>query len=330
MVDISPDRHTVEIGRRGLQSISRAREFLDRELLKGETLRLRRASAGEEEDEERAGEEGMAAGGIASTTLLQEMESAKALFFVVEDRSPGGPGAGGETGAAASGMGSDGATGVAASSHETSGNGGGNGGGNDSGSGSGSAQRDRSPISGGGGEAYGGDDDGGSGSGSGGGSACATAGGGDYSLPYWGLVMVGEQTNDPGDTPEPWPLYGVSGDGEQRGGRQRVGPAVPRSQLPPPAQVHRPANVPNSVGYRIVFLNVKVSIHHPRGSAVAANKDAVIDRVTRVRQWLNGHSGVSGPCAVRRTGQEREGGREGGRSATISWATLRSYHGFCG
>ncbi len=294
MVDISPDRHSIEIDRVGLQSIRDARALLDRELLKGKTLRLRRAGArGEEEDEEGAEEEleeeqtkqQMAAGRGASTTLLQEMESAKALFFVVEEPSsspmgPAGPGA--ETGAATGEGGAGDAPDVApSSSHD----GGGNGGASDGGNGGGSAEEERK--SGGGGRAADGED-GGGGSGGGGGSARATAGGGDYSLPYWGILRVGEQTNDPGDKPEPWPLYGVSGDGGGGGFRRAGGPAAaaPRShQLPPPAQVHRPAaNAPNSVGYRIVFVNVKVSVHHPKGSRAAADKDAVIDGVTRVRK----------------------------------------------
>lgn len=247
-MDISLERHSVDIGRRGLQSISRARAFLNRELLKSKDVCLRRAwdgkeGSGEDEEEEREELGGDMASGAASTALLQDIESAKELFFVVDERSRAGSEAG---------------TGPEAASGEN-------------------VEQDAagtSPLP----------------------SSVRGSGGEDtrrdYFVPYWAILRVGELTNDPGVTPEPWPLYGVSS-GRAAGGQHGTTLAVPRSQMPPPSQVHRPPNVPDSVGYRIVYINVKVSIHHPRGSSVAANKDAVIDGVTRVRgavEW-NGEGG---------------------------------------
>lgn len=270
MVDISLERHSVDIGRRGLQSINRARAFLNRELLKGKKVILRRAWAGEEgkeEDEEDEESEdlggGMASGG-ASTRLLQDIESAKELFFVVEERSRAGAEAGIGLGAATSETSTEEDSGTLSSPPSL--RGGGQDARGDTGSGGRGLRRDS------------GDEH------NGGGSVGAAAEDGDYVVPYWAILRVGELTNDPGVTPEPWPLYGVSS-GRTAGGQQEAILAVPRSQMPPPAQVHRPANVPDSVGYRIVYINVKVSIHHPRGSSVAANKDAVIDGVTKVREW---------------------------------------------
>lgn len=273
MVDISPDRHSVEIGRRGLQSIGRARAFLDRELLKGKTPRLRRAKKAEEDEE--AEEEEMAASGGASNNLLQDIESAAGLFFVVEERSGAGHGprpggmAATSNGDAVEAASSGGAS--PPSPHSSR---------NAAGSREGSTKKGEFGSGGGGG----GDADDDADNHDGGGSARAAAEDDDYSVPYWGVLRVGDSTNDPGDKPEPWPLRGGAVSDSARGEQQAPGPAISRSQLPPPSQVHRPTNVPDSVGYRIVVINVKVSIHHPRGSEVAANKDAVIGGVMRVRE----------------------------------------------
>lgn len=268
-MDISLERYSVDIGKRGLQSINRARAFLNQELLKGKTVCLRRAWAGkegEEEDEEDEAREELGvdtASGAASTALLQDIESARELFFVVEEKSQVGEDAATRPGAATS----ENVKGEAAgtSSSPSSLRIGGEDGRRDYGGGGCGLRHDS-------GNRY-----------DGGGPPRAAAEGGDYSVPYWAILRVGELTNDPGVTPEPWPLFGVS-NGRAAGGQQQLmGLALPRSQMPPPSQVHRPPNVPDSVGYRIVYINVKVSIHHPRGSSVGANKDAVIDGVTRVR-----------------------------------------------
>lgn len=266
MVDISLERHSVDIGRRGLDSIVRARAFLNRELLKDKTVCLRRAWAGEEgkegdeeeDEEEREELGGDMASGAASTTLLQDMESARELFFVVEKRSRDRAGKKTRTGQGAST--SESATGEEAAGSSSS----------PSSPRSGMEDAKEDNESGGrGGPASGADED------------------KDYLVPYWALLRVGELTDDPGVVPEPWPLYGVS-NAMAAEGKQGTSLAVSRSQLPPPSQVHRPPNVPNSVGYRIVVINVKVSLHHPRGSSVANDKDAVIDAVTRVRKRLRG------------------------------------------
>lgn len=279
-MDISLERHSADIGRRGLRSINRARAFLDRELLKGKTVCLRRAWAREEDGEENEEEEGDRegwGGGIASEaasiTLLQDVESAKELFFVVEERARARAGAGAGAGA---GTGPGAGTSENAKDEAAAG----------TSSSPSSLRSDRedakSDYRGSGRGVRHGDDDEHDGEG----AARAAAEDGDYLVPYWAILRVGEMTDDPGVTPEPWPMYGVSGNSRapegQHGGASL---AVSRSQLPPPSQVHRVPNVPDSVGYRIVVVNVKVSIHHPRGSSVAANKDAVIDRVTRVREW---------------------------------------------
>lgn len=271
-MDISPDRHSVDIGRLGLLSINRARAFLNRELLKGKTGKavcLRRAWDGEEgkeEDEEEEREElgGDMASGAASTALLQDIESAKELFFVVEERPRAWPETGTGPGAATNENAIHEAAGTSSSPSSVRSSGG-EGASRDNGGGGSGLRRDA------------GDEH------KGGSSSRAAGEDGDYFVPYWAILRVGELTNDPGVTPEPWPLHGVS-NGRAAGGQHGTTLAVPRSQMPPPSQVHRPPNVPDSVGYRIVYINVKVSIHHPRGSSVAADKDAVIDGVTRVRE----------------------------------------------
>lgn len=276
-MDISLERHPVDIDHRGLKSINRARAFLHRELLKNKPVCLRQAFTGEEDDEVEEGEDAEGPGGdlasaAASTTLLQDIESARELFFVVEERSRVGATAAPAPAPAETGPG------AAASPHATHKAAGNSAwspsslrrGGEDAETDHGSRARDALRQDGVA------DRDGGD-------SARATTQGGDYSIPYWAILRVGELTNDPGVTPEPWPLHGVS-NGGATAGQQGASLAVSRPQLPPPSQVHRPPNVPESVGYRIVVINVKVSIHHPRGSSVAANKDAVIDCVTRVRE----------------------------------------------
>lgn len=277
-MDISPDRHSVEIGRQGLKSIARARDFLDQELLKCKTPCFRRARKAEEEEEEEeeAQKEEMAASG-GSNQLLQDMESTPGLFFVVEERSAAGPGSGPER-RSATRNGSD--TREAApgggprfslpDSSNTRG-------------GTGAIKKEELGSGSSGGGSVDGDVDGYDGGGSA--RAAATGNSGGYSVPYWGLLRIGDQAYDPGEKPEPWPLHGDAVSGSSaRGVQQAQGLGISRSQLPPPSQVHRPANVPDSVGYRIRVINVKVSIHHPRGSEVAANKDAVIAGVTRVRK----------------------------------------------
>lgn len=120
-------------------------------------------------------------------------------------------------------------------------------------------------------------------------------------MPYWTILRVAvEDEGDPGDEPQTWPLFatgstggsggggargGGSGDGGDRGnGSGKVLGRLPsRLKSPqPPRKVHRPTNSRISVGYRIVVIDVEVSIHHPDGSAVAANREAVVTGLTRV------------------------------------------------
>ncbi|CAB1116053.1 unnamed protein product [Ectocarpus sp. CCAP 1310/34] len=102
----------------------------------------------------------------------------------------------------------------------------------------------------------------------------------DYSVPYWGIVRVGELTNDPGEVPEPWPLYGASRARTRQLGKTAHAFSKP-SEPTPASQVHRFGSAPESVGYRLIVINVKVSVHHPRGSTVSANKGTVIDEIKR-------------------------------------------------
>lgn len=271
-MDVSPDRHSVEIGRQGLKSIGRARDFLEQELLRCKTPCFRRVKKAEEEDEEAQKEEMAASGG--SNKLLQDMESTPGLYFVVEDRAGANRGSGAGRRPAAS---SDRDAGEAAAG------------------GAKEITKKRDFGSVGGGSSVDDDVDSQDGRNS---ARVAADENDDYSVPYWVLVRIGDQANDPGEKPEPWPLHDDAVSSSSWGGQQAPGLAISRSQLPPPSQVHRPTNVPDSVGYRIRVINVKVSIHHPRGSQVATNKDAVIAGVTRVRGRERGGE---------RRGKEKEG-----------------------
>lgn len=286
-MDVSSERHSADIGHRGLQSINRARTFLNRELLKGTAPCLRRAKSEEDEGEDsnndEAGEDDDEGGHNSARDdppemLRQDIESAGELFFVVEKRPR------------------DGRQGEA-----TSTSGGGTGGDSAIEATIGEVRRSLQA------------DDSSSGISSNGESAAESRGGSRpagagqeedrYSVPYWAILRVGELTNDAGEEPEPWPLYDASvggsggGSGAHAGGERsegsssfgpwggrRVGAALSRPSDTPSSQVHRPANGElDSVGYRIVVINVKVSVHHPRGSEVATRKDAVIDGIRRVR-----------------------------------------------
>ncbi|CAN0487213.1 unnamed protein product, partial [Ectocarpus sp. 12 AP-2014] len=93
-------------------------------------------------------------------------------------------------------------------------------------------------------------------------------------------VRVGDLTNDPGEEPEPWPLYGASRARTRQLGKTAHAFSKP-SEPTPASRVHRFGSAPESVGYRLIVINVKVSVHHPRGSTVSANKGTVIDRIKR-------------------------------------------------
>ncbi|CAM9537419.1 unnamed protein product, partial [Laminaria digitata] len=104
--------------------------------------------------------------------------------------------------------------------------------------------------------------------------------------------------SDPGDDPRSWPMVasglspansggaanggGDGGDGHGHGGRKAPVRMASRLKSPPrPPRVHRPTYSPDSVGYRIAVIDVKVSMYHPKGSAIAANKEAVMAGLTR-------------------------------------------------
>ena len=116
----------------------------------------------------------------------------------------------------------------------------------------------------------------------------------EYTVPYWAIMRVGEVTRDPDDDPDPWPLLGVDvggvgvGDRNARKKPSQVSPLPPTQHLQYPQQqsFRKPLTraVSPSPGYSVVIINVKVSVHHPRGSAVASNKDAVIEGITKVSQ----------------------------------------------
>ncbi|CAM9294375.1 unnamed protein product, partial [Ascophyllum nodosum] len=113
----------------------------------------------------------------------------------------------------------------------------------------------------------------------------------EYTVPYWAIIRVGEVTRDPDDDPDPWPLLGVDvggvgvGDRNARKKPSQVSPLPPTQHLQYPQQqsFRKPLTraVSPSPGYSVVIINVKVSVHHPRGSAVASNKDAVIEGITK-------------------------------------------------
>lgn len=105
-----------------------------------------------------------------------------------------------------------------------------------------------------------------------------------FTVPYWAIMRVGDVARDPDDDPDPWPLLGVSDrvSGKASRGLWQQQQQQRRRQLhhPPRKTPSRMSSPPN--GYSIVIIHVKVSVHHPRGSAVEANKDAVIEGITKV------------------------------------------------
>lgn len=79
MVDISPDHHSSDMGSRGRRSVWRAREFFDRELLRGKHPSLRHGK-------QPSSGTAKALPFSAFEPLDLEAPPANALFFVVEDR----------------------------------------------------------------------------------------------------------------------------------------------------------------------------------------------------------------------------------------------------
>lgn len=260
MVDISTEPHSADIGPRGLRSIAKARELLDQELLRGKAPCFRRAKEEDEEDDDDDGEGGQVAPTkTVSDSLRQDIEAAKGLLFVVEEGVRAG-----DEGAAPPLHGCQAGDGMSSPPppppprRGASADGRGN-------------RATRTDV--------GVDDnvrDGGDS------SRHPAEANYDYSVPYWGIVRVGELTNDPGQEPEPWPLYGASRARTRQLGKTAHAFSKP-SEPTPASQVHRFGSAPESVGYRLIVINVKVSVHHPRGSTVSANKGTVIDGIKRVR-----------------------------------------------
>lgn len=266
MVDISPDPHSSDMGSRGRRSVWRAREFFDRELLRGKHPSLRHG-------EQPSSGTAKALPFSAFEPLDLEAPPADALFFVIEDRgsppadsqpagAPAGyPWVGGSvTGGVGQGRGEQAS--FAAATSVASGVRGEEGA---SGTDRGSAGSPRC-FSGNGRGGGGGDNRGGH-----------QGEVGDYTVPYWAIVRVGESESDPGDDPRSWPMLGSglsAANGYANGDAE-------------PLRVHRRTYPLDSVGYRIAVIDVKVSLYHPRGSAVAANKDAIMAGLTRVslRSW---------------------------------------------
>lgn len=306
MVDISPDHHSSDMGSRGRRSVWRARELFDRELLRGKHPSLRHG-------EQPANGTAKALPYSAFEPLDHEAPPADALFFVVEERSvhPSGAVGGTEPGGAETSRAREGvgvrrsfsvdsrptgapashqwmgarvtgevgqirgeeasfsaATSAASKAHAEDASGT-----DPRGAGSPRFSRDN----------RGGDSD------------SHDRGEGDYTVPYWAILRVGESESDPGDDSRSWPLVasglssanggadGIDGHSSHGAGQApvRIGSRLKSPPLPP--RVHRPTYSPDSVGYRIAVIDVKVSIYHPKGSAVAANKDAIMAGLTRVR-----------------------------------------------
>lgn len=315
MVDIGPEKERearlpVEASIRTTNSILRARELFERELLRGvyPSLRCAEQPAPTPENATDSPEESS-----------PDVEAARGLFFVVEPRFDRRPG---ELQASGSPPGLDNSivfspsTGVPLPypwieggarreekrrGHGSSagvelgvpkdlpGEGGGDRGGDDGDSGSTSDNR-----AGGGenlgnrrirgargkgdgkGEDDGEDEDDSDGNGDGVGLSDGDGGEDDFTVPYWAILRVGEVTSAPGEDAQPWPL--LAG-----GGRSGVPTPVVQQKSPPKPTAGK---VEMPKGYSIVVVNVKVSIHHPEGSAVAANKDAVVEGLTTVSEIL--------------------------------------------
>ena len=312
------------MGSRGRRSVWRAREFFDRELFRGEHPTLRHGE--------------QPSSGATKTLpysifepLDLEAPPADALFFVVEERSGSPREAGGGARVRARGSSLAGSqpagapagypwVGTSAAGEVGHGRG-------EQGS-LAAATSVASDVRGG--EGSSGTDRGGTGSprcvsgnGKGGGGGGGSRGGhhgeeGGYTVPYWAIVRVGESESDPGDDPRSWPMIasGLSvangganggtdgGDGYSHGHSHGGGKAPVRmaSRLmspPPPPRVHRPTYSPDAVGYRIAVIDIKVSLYHPKGSVVAASKDAIMAGLTRVSlpSWV--HIPVTPtPCCI--------------------------------
>ncbi|CAM9970546.1 unnamed protein product [Ectocarpus sp. 4 AP-2014] len=261
MVDISTKQHSTGIGPRGLRSIAKARELLDQELLRGKAPCFRRAKGEDEEDDDDDDDDygdgaQEAPTKTVSDSLRQDIEAAKGLLFVVEEGVRAG-----DEGAAPSLHGCQAGDGVSSPPPPPP-----RVGASADGRRNGATRTDvgvNDNVR----------DDGDS-------SRHPAAANDDYSVPYWGIVRVGELTNDPGEEPEPWPLYGASRARTRQLGKTAHAFSKP-SEPTPASQVHRFGSAPESVGYRLIVINVKVSVHHPRGSTVSANKGTVIDGIKR-------------------------------------------------
>lgn len=124
----------------------------------------------------------------------------------------------------------------------------------------------------------------------------------EYTVPYWTILSVGEDKSTLDDSEDPSVIAGFFAGGRggkaitRKGGggggttgkapppRRRVVTSQFNVPSEPPLKVYPPIRSKNEVGYRIVVVPIEVSVYHPKGSAVAANRDAVVAGLTRVRK----------------------------------------------